>query len=273
MDTFTMDRYLYYKHLPEYYLIRKENRFMAMRDEIREQHKKMEGRSRKEKLEYFWEYYKVHTLIVLTAILFTVIFVRDILSSKEEAFAAVFLNAYGHTSQSEFQADFAAYAGIDTEQYACNLDTSSTLSLDIMSEINIAVAQRMVAMAQSGKLDMLAADPVIFAYYAQGGLLSDLREELSPEEIAYYRDSLYYIDRAASQTDTAAADSSTGPVSASADPSSMQDPVPVGICLTDNQMLQKWGCYTADTQPPIIGFVSSSQRKELCHLLLAYLEE
>lgn len=255
---------------------------MAMRDEIREQHKKMEDRSRKEKLEYFWEYYKVHTLVVLVALLFTVIFVRDILSSKEEAFAAVFLNAYGHAGQSDFQADFAAYAGIDTEQYVCNLDTSSTLSLQMMSEINIAVAQRMVALAQSGQLDMLAADPEIFAYYAQGGLFSDLRDELSAEEMTRYQDSLYYIDRAAAQDDqepstgsseTGSTPSTSVSLSASMDPSSMQDPVPVGICLPDNQRLQTWGCYTADPQPPVIGFVYSGQRRELCHLLLSYLQE
>ena len=41
----------------------------SVNDEIREQHQKMKGKSRKEKFAYFWEYYKVHTLVAILVLI------------------------------------------------------------------------------------------------------------------------------------------------------------------------------------------------------------
>ena len=35
---------------------------MAMKDEVKEQQQKLKGKTAREKLEYFWDYYKVHTI-------------------------------------------------------------------------------------------------------------------------------------------------------------------------------------------------------------------
>ena len=42
---------------------------MAMRDEVREQQNKLKGKTFKEKLNYFWDYYKVHTIALVFAII------------------------------------------------------------------------------------------------------------------------------------------------------------------------------------------------------------
>ena len=34
-------------------------------DEVKEQRRKLKGRPFREKLSWFWEYYKIHTLVVL----------------------------------------------------------------------------------------------------------------------------------------------------------------------------------------------------------------
>ena len=38
---------------------------MAMKDEVKEQQQKLKGKTTREKLEYFWDYYKVHTILAL----------------------------------------------------------------------------------------------------------------------------------------------------------------------------------------------------------------
>ena len=115
---------------------------MAMRDEVREQQNKLKGKTFKEKLNYFWDYYKVHTIALVFAIIVISVFVKDIVTNKDNAFSAVILNSYAHDTQEGFQADFAAYAGIDTDTYSCLIDTSATFSVGSMSQYDIAFAQR-----------------------------------------------------------------------------------------------------------------------------------
>ena len=53
---------------------------MAMRDEVREQQNKLKGKTFKEKLNYFWDYYKVHTIALVFAIIVISVFVKDIVT-------------------------------------------------------------------------------------------------------------------------------------------------------------------------------------------------
>ena len=55
---------------------------MAMRDEVKEQQQKLKGKSVREKLEYFWDYYKVHTIVVLFAAFAIGIFIKDMMNTE-----------------------------------------------------------------------------------------------------------------------------------------------------------------------------------------------
>ena len=170
---------------------------MAMRDEVREQQNKLKGKTFKEKLNYFWDYYKVHTIALVFAIIVISVFVKDIVTNKDNAFSAVILNSYAHDTQEGFQADFAAYAGIDTDTYSCLIDTSATFSVGSMSQYDIAFAQRIAAQAQTGELDAFVADTQAFGHYADGYLFQDLREILNEDEYQKFEPYFYYIDTTA----------------------------------------------------------------------------
>ena len=170
---------------------------MAMRDEVREQQNKLKGKTFKEKLNYFWDYYKVHTIASVFAIIIISVFVKDIVTNKDNAFSAVILNSYAHDTQEGFQADFAAYAGIDTDTYSCLIDTSATFSVGSMSQYDIAFAQRIAAQAQTGELDAFVADTQAFSHYADGYLFQDLREILNEDEYQKFEPYFYYIDTTA----------------------------------------------------------------------------
>ncbi len=51
-------------------------------DEIRQQQMKTKEMSAKGKLEYFWDYYKVHTIVAILVIFFAAMFIRDIVDRK-----------------------------------------------------------------------------------------------------------------------------------------------------------------------------------------------
>ena len=251
---------------------------MAMRDEVREQQNKLKGKTFKEKLNYFWDYYKVHTIASVFAIIVISVFVKDIVTNKDNAFSAVILNSYAHDTQEGFQADFAAYAGIDTDTYSCLIDTSATFSVGSMSQYDIAFAQRIAAQAQTGELDAFVADTQAFGHYADGYLFQDLREILNEDEYQKFEPYFYYIDtraieeRRQMEEDTLS-DITDAPLTDPTDPASMETPVPVGIYLEDSPKLAQWGCYTASAEPPILGFLANTSHPDLALRFLTYLTE
>ncbi len=257
---------------------------MAMRDEVKEQQQKLKGKSFQEKLGYFWDYYKVHTIVVLFAAFAIGIFIKDMVTSKDDAFSAVVLNSYGYEQQADFQEDFAAYAGIDTKTYNCQIDASSTLSLDAMTQLDLAFSQRLAGMVQTNALDAFISDTEIFGHYAEEMMFQDLREELDAEEYEKYEPYFYYVDAAlieqkAQEQEEFYSDSPQEDAADPADPSAMEEPVPVGIYLPDSAKLAQWNCYAdgyangyADTgESPVFGFVFSGQHLDIAHLFLAYL--
>jgi hypothetical protein len=253
---------------------------MAIHDEIREQQKKLKGKTFKEKLGYFWDYYKVHTIVALIVVILGGALIRDIVTSKEEAFSATLLNAYGSEGQSRFENDFAAYIGIDTEIYSCFIDTTSTLNYKMTSETDLAIFQRLVAMAQTGGLDVVTGDLMPFTHIAGTGMFLDLRDVLTDEEYARYEPYFYYIDGVLLEDDdddvTYDSDGSTDFIDTSidhTDPSSMEKPIPVGIYLPDSAKLKEYGCYALNGETPIFGFIFSSARLETGRQFLQYLTE
>ena len=121
-------------------------------DEIREQQHKTKDMSLKGKWQYFWDYYKVHTITAVVVILLGGTLIHDILSAKDYAFYGIMLNSIGLSAES-METAFSEYAGIDLETYDCFIDTSSTLSYSTPSEYDMATMQKMVAQVQGHDLD------------------------------------------------------------------------------------------------------------------------
>lgn len=253
---------------------------MAMHDEVKEQQQKLKGKTFREKLDYFWYYYKVHTIVALFVIIVGTIFIRDAVTAKDSAFSAVLLNALGNDSQEMIESDFAAYSDIDLEVYDCYIDTGSTLSYDTMSQMDLAVSQRIVALTQTGGIDVLISNSEPFANFSQGMMFKDLREELTAEEYARFEPDFFYIDAAALDADDAEpvydengmveiVDTSID----HADPSAMKDPVPVGIYLKSVSRLKEYNCYPDSSVTPIFGFPATADHPDKAHLFLKYLTE
>lgn len=53
--------------------------YHGVRDEIRQQHMKAKDMTLKERLAYFWYYYKVHTLVFICAVFALVAFVLSLI--------------------------------------------------------------------------------------------------------------------------------------------------------------------------------------------------
>lgn len=260
--------------------------YRGVQDEIREQQQKLKDKSLKDKLQYFWYYYKIHTIVVICAVIFLVTMFRDILSAKDYTFYGIMLNAVNLSGDSMEEA-FGEYAGLDLETYECFIDTDSTLSYRTATQYDMATSQRLIALVQTKDLDAMVFDSEIYNNYANNGMVADLTTLYTPEELQKYEDRLYYVDKA--QIDRAYEDPdykneaiafleddkevTNDDILKEAEthrhPENMEDPIPVGIFLEDSPFVQKTGSY--DILKPVFGISVTTTRPETARKFLEFL--
>jgi hypothetical protein len=256
--------------------------YRGINDEIREQTKKFKDMSLKEKWEYFWEYYKINVIVIVIISVFVISMIHNFVTAKDYCFNGMLLNA-SMMDQEKIAEAFAEYAGFDTEEYECYIDASSTLSYQNPSEYELATSQRIVALIQSKELDGLVFDAEVFYNYAFNQVFMDLREVYTAEELAAFEGRIYYIDKAeirrAEESESLSGekysleDLSPDEIIAEAqthrDPSTMEDPIPVGIFVDDSPFAEKSKAYLGVV--PIYGISTTSQRVEVSKQFLEFL--
>lgn len=263
--------------------------------EIREQRKKaFATMNTREKLAYFWDYYKIHTIVAIIAVIFVISFIHSYRTNKPYAFYAVLLNAHtfedNGAAANTWSEAFTEYAGIDPEAYQTAIDTSVTISADGGDQYEIANRQKLSAMMYAGDIDAVAADTETFESYARLDYFYDLSTTFSKEELAPYADLLYYTDGAAFEEDTgdtleemeAAQEAVYSQIIDHSDPSSMEKPVAVGIRIpqTGNKLgdsgyydyISENG-YTFQGYPSeiVIGIPMSAEKPEITLQFLNYI--
>lgn len=224
---------------------------MSIHEEIKEQQQKTKDMSLKGKLSYFWYYYKVHTIVTVLVIGFVIMFIYQYVTNKDYAFYAAVINAdINYIENNQWGDEFAEYAGVDTEKYQVYLDTSIALSDNDSTQYSISNTEKLLAMLQAGAIDVIVADTETFEKYAQNGYFMNPEEVLPPDTLAQYEDCLYYTDAATfdnGDDDTFYTESElenpADYVINHRDPSAMENPVAVGICLPEDTKLMEIGCY------------------------------
>lgn len=255
-------------------------------DEIRQQQMKTKEMSAKGKLEYFWDYYKVHTIVAILVIFFAAMFIRDIVTAKDYNFYSILFNAR-QLSGDSLESAFSEYAGLDTENYECYIDASTGLSLTSFTEYDMATVQKLMATIQIGDLDTVVFNSELFNNYAGNEMFLDLRTVLSEEELNTWKDYLYYIDyvEVAAEREDVDVEESPAEKDAADDerrqqeileetnrhrsPEGMAEPVPVGIFMEASPFAEKSGAYS--DLVPVFGFVSTSKRTETGKQFLEFL--
>lgn len=222
---------------------------MSVAKEIREEQRKaLSTMSPKEKLSYFWDYYKIHALVTVVVIVFAAMFIYQYVTNKDYAFYATFINAMQTDSNADLSTkwaeEFQEFADIDPDEYQVYIDTAVSLSDDISSQYAISNREKMLAMMQIGTINAIVADTKVFEEYAQFEYFCNLEMILSPEELKKYRPYLYYTDAATFEKDDDDTyyDMTERPdpgalVIDHRDPASMEQPVAVGIIVSQDSMM------------------------------------
>ncbi len=263
---------------------------MSVRDEIKEQQKKLKGQGFKAHWDYFWEYYKIHTFVAIAVLIFVAITIRDIANNKPYAMYAMFINNKGMETQSILQDGFAEYADIDTSSYAVIVDTSSNFMSSIVDTTSVATSEKIMAMLAAHDLDVIVADENTFGRYASQDTFIDLRTIYSEDELKELSDSIFYVDQG--YIDYLNSEEYTTYITSGeydennkyavmakqyeedftyqrVDKEDMDDPVPVGFILENSKALES--CQAYPDEAPIAGIAINTQRVDAAKSFVEYL--
>lgn len=221
---------------------------MAITDEIKEQKKKIADMTWKEKLGYFWEYYRIHTFVGISIFLLLFFFVKDLLTNNQDTvFQVAIVNSEAQYLDENSERAFGEYLGIDPQKEKVIFDNSYQLHLDSMDQSTVASSQKMVANAQLEILDVIIAPSDVIDYYGENMFLGDLTTMLPPETFKELEEAgriIYAKDEAGTE-------------------------YPAGIDIADSPWVEKTGLYLQ--QKPILGCVENSVQEENIQKFLEYI--
>lgn len=254
---------------------------MPVMDDIKQETSKMKDKSFKEKLSYFWGYYKFHTLAVVALLIMVIWFVHDLVSQKENAFYALLVNAGGYHMAEDAGNEFAENAGIDLKQYDIKIDTSVIYDPGDFSQDSYYGAMKLSALLAAGEVDAFVSTENTFSNYALTDSFFHLDEVLTDEQIAAYEGNLYYIDQDeidAKETEEVTISETAETMEAvpadtvdHRDPSQMGNPVAVGIYLNveDIPFFMNNNCYLSGEV--VYGFMCNGSHTDQAVKFLSYL--
>ena len=257
-------------------------------EETKSQGAKMKGRPIKDKLEYFWEYYKIHTLVAAFIITLAVSLIHAWVTAKDPALCVVLINSMAETvdgTMEKWNSDLTERLEFDPKDYEVTIDATVMLgAASATANQEYASSQKLAALIGSASVDVLIADTPVFEQYSQNEVLSDLRELYSQDELDSLEGRIYYTD-ASTYSDYDSADLDVTEKQAAyvidhRDPASMKQPVPVGIYMDEDTLIGESGVYAyltaADTfqghpAEAILGIPVNSPRKDAALTAVKYL--
>lgn len=230
---------------------------MSLKDEIREQRKSLKGAGFKKQASWFITYYGWASLLCVALLVFSVLFIRRILTSKEKILSIMMINSNSLELFSDTDAGdiisrgFEEYIGTDTDRYFVQTDMNESLA--VSDNTDYQTAEMIFALSASGQLDIMTADPAVFEHYAKAQFFEDLREHLTESEFSRYREQglLFYSDALDENGET------------------LETHVPTGIICTGSKVLRDVGAY--ENSECITGIIAGSAHPETGKIFIEYL--
>ena len=227
---------------------------MPVIDEVKEQHKKIKEQNFKTKLLYFLDYYKMHTIIVLAAIVTLCIFIIHVATEpKAPVIHALMLNGTPAEDTAELMHEFLTENGYNADDESAYLEYGLSYTIGSTDNDTVSTMQKFLIMAQSGTLDFLIANDTIIEYYSDQMLFYDLRDVLPSDMLQAY-------DKAGLL------------VYAQMDPAS-SELAPVGIKGEAFPKLIATHAYDYENANPVIAAICTSPRTENMIQFLNFLEQ
>ena len=249
---------------------------MTILEYIKKEYRNVMEKPPKERLEYFWEYYKWHAIVTFLILVAIVQGIVGIATNKDTVFSGIMLNAKIAVDDEAFLQGFYDRTGIDPKKQEAAFFADITMT-DDPSDHNTTTFQRIMAGISVKDTDFIIgpSEPFKFCAYNSNRIFTDLREYLDAETLEKFaaEDRIYYVEGTI-------LDLLNAPIGTSINvntltypdpkkPELMENPIPVAIEITDRTALQN--AYYRNEPVLYFGMVANTQRKELVIDFLAYL--
>lgn len=199
----------------------------------------------KKKLEYLWEYYRLHALGIVIGLAIIVYVIYQIASPDIETvfYAALINNTINEDIINEVQSDFANHLEINpkTEKVALN----TTFYFHGSPDFEAASRMSLTAFISAKEVDIIIAPKSEFQTYAYNGFLDKLSDQLPTDLYSALTDHFYMSNQAEDPENSV-----------------------YGIYLTESELFKN---HAINTDPYILGIVVNGQHKGNSIQFLRYL--
>ena len=246
---------------------------MTIFEHIKQQHAEMKDKPRKERWEYFWDYYKWHTLVIILAVALLVQGVVSIVNKKDIVFSGILLNCTLRIDDEAFLNGFYEHADINSKKQQAAFYTDLTLT-DKNTKTDITAFQRIMAGIATKDTDFVVGqkDNFRLCAYSTSRMFIDLRKFLDEDTLNKLSDRLYYIDGAVLEKLSVPVGQLQDKTITFPDPTkpeAMEDPIPVGIDISDRKDFQE--AYYFPNTKLYLGVASNAPRPEITKAFINYL--
>lgn len=234
-------------------------------DEFKEEREAIKSAPFSKKVEYFWDYYRIHTIAAILIVGFIGSFIYTYATKTDTILYGTLINC-SITDEGITNLENAYYEAMGTDLGAESITLDTSMYLDyITQDYNHSInQQKLVVLMAAGEIDFYAGDEYTIAEIAYDGGLVDLRTVLSNEEIAMYEEYFMYIDeKVVEEIELLMDDTSVEyvqPELSYGSAEDMESPVPVAIYIQDNTILGE--NVTFIDEPAVIGISPNSSRIE-----------
>lgn len=247
---------------------------MTIFEYIKKETANIKERPKKERLAYFWDYYKWHLIAIVLAVVLLIQGIVTICNRKEVVFTGYLMNCAINIDDEAFLQGFYDRTGIDSKTQEVAMFNDIMLS-EQNTKNDVSSFQRIVAGVSMQEVDVLAGPDAAFRIcaYAYSNVLMDLRELLDAQTLQQYADRLYYVDGAVLKKLHAPIgseiefDSVTYPDPTR--PEAMEDPIPVGINVSACEEFHN--SYYFPETVIYLGVASTTPRTDLAVDFIEYL--
>ena len=217
---------------------KKTGKWTALRLSEQEKLKDLSGR---QKLQYILDYYWLW-ILGIGAALFLVIYIvyRAGFTVKDYWFYGVFANTMENGGNgSPLWEDYVSYTGYNTRQKRVEMNASSYFDPSVPGGTNNSYYQSFVALVESGDLDVVVLGKEGLKAIGSSGRLLDLRDEKCGSLMTDYADRIVFC--------------------VPYDEEYSEEPVPVGIDISDSLLVSRYHLYPDDC---VLGISACTKRPE-----------
>lgn len=215
---------------------------------------KLQGLTRKQKLEYILEYYWIAILAAVCLIAGIIYGIyRANFAVTDNWFYAIFANTTADAGKgSELWDDFAAYTGYDLKEKNIEFNAQSYFDPTTTAGTVNSYYEAFVAVLESGDLDVVTLPTQELEAVGSTGRLLDLTDERCASIYEKYQDRLVYCEPNDEDYEASL--------------------VPVGIDVSDSLLVTKYGVYEKGTDCAL-GISAYAEHMDAIELFLAFIFE